>query len=351
MKIGIVPFYDGLLNNKLFDITDCNLNADNLITPYFEIKEKLKDTYDINTIDKYSDLQDVDCVLFFYLDYKLLLRCIKNGVKKLVYFAWEPEVVDERHSKKNLRKIESFFDAIMTWNDDIVDNIKYFKINYPYFFDKLISVCTIEEFNKKKLLVNISGNKFSSHKSELYSERLKVIRFYEQGCGDTFELYGRGWSKGMRTFKGECLRKSDVYRNFKFALCLENMCNVNGYITEKIFDCFISGVVPVYWGANNVLNYIPKECYIDYPKFNNICELDNFLSSMTYQDYVKYIDNINRYLQSSKKDLFTSSFFCESMAIVLQKEFCKRGKANIWKLNYYRIYYVIKGILKKVDVV
>ena len=72
---------------------------------------------------------------------------------------------------------------------------------------------------------------------------------------------------------------------------------------------------------------------------------------MTYQDYVKYIDNINRYLQSSKKDLFTSSFFCESMAIVLQKEFCKRGKANIWKLNYYRIYYVIKGILKKVDVV
>lgn len=81
MKIGIVPFYDGLLNNKLFDITDCNLNADNLITPYFEIKEKLKDTYDINTIDKYSDLQDVDCVLFSILIINFCSDVLKTGLR------------------------------------------------------------------------------------------------------------------------------------------------------------------------------------------------------------------------------------------------------------------------------
>lgn len=351
MKIGVVPFYDGLLNNKLFDVKDRELNADNLITPYFEIKEKLKDAYDINTIDKYDNLQNLDCVLFFRLDYKFLVQCIKNKISKLIYFAWEPEVVDERHSKNNLKKIESFFDAIMTWNDAIIDNVKYFKINYPYFFESLDYICTAKEFNEKKLLVNISGNKFSTHKNELYSERLKVIRFYEQGYDDTFELYGRGWPKNMRTFKGECLRKRDVYRNFRFALCLENMCDVNGYITEKIFDCFSSGIVPIYWGANNVSDYIPASCYIDYSKFSSINELDEYLSSMTYEVYMKYIENINEYLQSRKKYLFTSSFFCEQMITIFQKKNQRIRKRNTYILNYYRIYYAVKRIFKKMVVV
>lgn len=36
-----------------------------------------------------------------------------------------------------------------------------------------------------------------------------------------------------------------------------------GYITEKIFDCFFPGVIPIYWGAENVTDYIPQDTFID----------------------------------------------------------------------------------------
>lgn len=347
MKIGIVPFYNGLLNNKLFDIEDVVLNADNLITPYFEIRTILREKQNLlETIDKYDNLSDVDCVLFFRLDYKLLYKCIRKRIKKIIYFAWEPEVVDERHSKKNLKKIECFFDAILTWNDDLVDNVKYYKINYPYSFSTTVKICNNEEFHNKKLLVNISGDKKSTHKYQLYSERLKVIEFYNKRNRSDFELYGRGWLGNLKCYKGECVNKTDVYRQFKFALCLENMCEVNGYITEKIFDCFMSGIVPVYFGAKNISNYIPKDCYIDYRRFTDIAELDNFLSSMTYQEYTKYIKSANKFLDSSKKYVFTSSFFCDAVNTILV-EVTQRNNRQIWKLFILRIVYVIKAKFKK----
>lgn len=37
---------------------------------------------------------------------------------------------------------------------------------------------------------------------------------------------------------------------FKFNLCPENS-NSDGYVTEKLFDAFSSGCIPVYWGSNN----------------------------------------------------------------------------------------------------
>ena len=43
------------------------------------------------------------------------------------------------------------------------------------------------------------------------------------------------------------------------------MRNVNGYVTEKIFDAFKAGCVPVYWGAENITKYVPAECFIDMP--------------------------------------------------------------------------------------
>ena len=36
---------------------------------------------------------------------------------------------------------------------------------------------------------------------------------------------------------------------------------VKGYITEKIFDSFFAGVVPIYWGAENITDYVPKSLY------------------------------------------------------------------------------------------
>ena len=313
MKIGIVPFYNKLNKNKLFDIQDKAYNVDNALLPYSEIKNLFSQSnIEVNTLDCYN-IEEVDAVLFFTLDYTCLKKCLKNKVKKIIYFAWEPEVVDRNHSKEGLKKLEPYFHTIMTWNDDLVDNIKYFKINYPHHLILSENECTERDFNNKKLLVNISGNKKSDHPSELYSERVKVIDFYNNKGGNDFELYGSIWPESYIHSKGKCLSKYNVYNNFKFALCLENMCNINGYVTEKILDCFVCGVVPVYWGATNISSYIPDDCYINYKNFTSLEDMHTYLVSMNYATYQKYVSAITAFLKSKDVRPFTSDFFVENV--------------------------------------
>lgn len=44
--------------------------------------------------------------------------------------------------------------------------------------------------------------------------------------------------------------KISYLKNFKFNICPENT-NTENYVTEKIFEAFIAGCIPIYYGANN----------------------------------------------------------------------------------------------------
>merc|ERR1712159_494799 len=41
---------------------------------------------------------------------------------------------------------------------------------------------------------------------------------------------------------------ADTFKRYKFVLSMENS-KTPGYISEKLFIAFVSGVVPVYWGT------------------------------------------------------------------------------------------------------
>lgn len=45
--------------------------------------------------------------------------------------------------------------------------------------------------------------------------------------------------------------KIEYMRNFRFNICAENI-NAPNYVTEKLFDAFLAGVIPIYYGANNI---------------------------------------------------------------------------------------------------
>ena len=44
--------------------------------------------------------------------------------------------------------------------------------------------------------------------------------------------------------------KQAYVNEFKFNICPENR-NVEDYVTEKIFDAFSAGSIPIYYGSNN----------------------------------------------------------------------------------------------------
>ncbi len=114
--------------------------------------------------------------------------------KKPILILFEPPSVVPDNFDKALH--EPFY-KVYTWRDDLVDNKKYFKFFY-YPMQKMIKPL---KFIKKKLCVLVNAHKTSSHPAELYSERKKVIDFYEAEHPTEFDLYGRGWD-GYSMYKG-----------------------------------------------------------------------------------------------------------------------------------------------------
>jgi len=222
--------------------------------------------------------------------------------EKAILFMWEPPtVLKKMYSRKTLRH----FKRIYTWDDDLVDNKRFFKFYYPVLtpmIDKLPS------FQEKKLLTFISSNKKSKHPKQLYTERESAIKFFENKYEGDFEFYGQAWKKkGYKNYRGEPQDKLGTIKNYRFNICYENMGDVKGYITEKIFDSFAAGCVPIYLGATNVTDYIPKNCFIDRREFKSYEELYQFLKNMDEATYNIYIENIRQFLKSDKAQLFSLS--------------------------------------------
>lgn len=344
MKIAIIPSSNEYLKNKLFDIEDKNLNRDNLLRPYYDLKKKLVEIgWDINTYDVYENIEDADYIFFFSLNVKMIITClIKNLENKMIYFAWEPEVVVKEHSSVNLEYFSKYFKFIFTWNDSIVDNKRIFKIYNPYHFEdiKLNKI----DFNKKKLLVNISGNKNSSSQIELYSERLKVIKYFETLHSNEFDLYGIGWNiEEFKNYKGKVNNKVDVYQKYKFALSLENMKNIDGYVTEKIFDCFKAEIVPIYAGPPNIEKYIPKNTFINYNDFSSVEDLVNYLNSIDESKYLEYINNIIEFKKSNDIKKFDSKNFAQIIIDVVKN---KNINFKIRLFNKFK--FIVKLICNKI---
>jgi hypothetical protein len=226
------------------------------------------------------------------------------------------------------------FKKVFSWNPDIASLPNGVLVMVP----NALTVKSTPTFLERPLLVAlINANKRfpTEFDEDLYEERLKLIRWYEVHHPKSFGLFGRGWDKpspaftfteklsrrvsrlktqiyGHRpypSYRGAINAKLEAYGRAKFGICYENTRDLPNYITEKIFDCMIEGCVPVYWGANNVLDFIPKACFIDRRDFTNMADLHGFLVSMDGATYERYQANMAQFLAGSQADPFRAESF------------------------------------------
>jgi len=54
-------------------------------------------------------------------------------------------------------------------------------------------------------------------------------------------------------FNNKIEDKKDGLRDYCFSYTIEN-CSEQGYYTEKINDCFLTGTIPIYWGDPDIGN-------------------------------------------------------------------------------------------------
>lgn len=193
-----------------------------------------------------------------------------------------------------------------------VDQSRLSKLYWPQPYEgPLNSYFEVQE-RLNKLVVISGAHNPRFRKPELYSQRIEAVAQLQRF--DAIDLYGRGWDKTFSrhnawlpfwrnrkklasAYQGMCASKMDVLSKYRFSLCFENM-PMRGYITEKIFDCFYAGTVPVYWGAPDIENHIPENCYIKFEQFRDFNHLWNFLSNMSIDEWQGYRNSIKEYLSS-----------------------------------------------------
>ena len=298
----------------LFAIGHPVLDSDGQRQPTYQLKQKLESLgYEVKQANSLHNLTNIACIIAFDLsphEYESLRQYQKEN---LILFLWEPPSVTPLNYDKRYHDI---FAHVYTWNDDLVDNRKYRKFYYPVFHQMIQKTVP---FAEKKLCTLIASNKRSPHPNELYSERLKSINFFETNDPENFDFYGYMWNiNQFKTYRGQIQKKVDVLKHYKFCICYENIDGVQGYVTEKIFDCFHAGTIPIYWGAPNIEAYIPKNCFIDRRNFRNNEELHNFITSMKEDVYQGYIQNIRQFLQSKKAQLYSIETFVNIVVDAVQ---------------------------------
>lgn len=252
------------------------------------------------------------------------------------------------------------FNGIYTWDQELLSNdsqnglaqqtkaIPKFAMRYPNVLPSGFQVNAIVNpgfANRQTLCVLIASNRHANviDQRELYSERVKAIRWFERNAPKDFALYGNGWkvpqkrlgtlgklqyrlekiipfitgNPVFKSYQGVAQTKFEIYAKSKFSICFENARDIPGYVTEKIFDCLFAGCVPIYWGEPAIENMVPKDCFIDFREFISDPDpyraLYSYISGMSEARFKQYQQAGHDFLTSSRFAPFTSQAFAESI--------------------------------------
>jgi hypothetical protein len=317
-----------------------NADVDPNSSVFRTLKTQLeKKGFEVLTIDDNTH-RDVYRMIFYNTPFPwdfLTWKKIIASPGKCVLMMIEPPIVNPFNY---FSIINRFFFEVRTWNSCLVDGKRYLPYNIGQ-ADFGIGIAA-KGFSQKKLLILINGNKVSPWPlillsklglgrkgKELYSERIKVIEYFDKHHPEKFDLYGRGWNRVRKydwfqkilgakkygVFRGETNDKIELLSGYKFCLCFENMTHFKGYLTEKIFDCLKAKCVPVYWGATDVGDFVPTNCFIDYRRFKSLDDMLEFLENMDQAQYDEYVRNIEGLLRNQE---FVNFWFepgwCEKLA-------------------------------------
>jgi len=269
--------------------------------------------------------------------------------------ALESEVVDRRNWDTSRHRL---FDVVFTWNPELISS-RTAKPEYVRFYwpnDLSGNPVAVPFGERDNLCVMMAGNKWKPHPKELYSERIRAINWFRKNHPDQFDLYGYGWDiapalkvkrllqNGLLFLQGGALRyfswrrspcykgvaasKKKVLERYKFCLCYENARDIPSYITEKIFDCFMAGVVPIYLGWGGADTLIPPGTFIDKRKFSTYDELFRYISCMGPEEHKAFLDAAADFVKSPEARKFDADSFADILAegMGLKGELAKEGK-------------------------
>ena len=361
ITLYIDPTSHHFLDDRLFVLNDGRLNGDHMNAPYVHLRDYLAArNIAVHTADRLPpenerNGKNIYVSMGMFDNYPSLAK--RPDIIMSAFFAMECPIV-EPSLYRELNRAQTIFKRIFSWSDSA--SLEHFvggplrcrRFCWPQAFDDVHS--EIWGRTGRKFLVMINSNKLPRlYLQELYTERLRALEFF--GRTDEIDLYGNGWAEpswqlgrtwvpytfilfrrellrqwqrlrpnrlleaARRVYRGHAASKSETLGQYTFALCFENM-RLKGWITEKIFDCFFAGTVPIYWGAPDIEESIPPKCFIDMRRFSDYRELRDFLKSLSPENIRAYRDAARAFICSPRFYPFSKRAFAELFARMIEED-------------------------------
>ncbi|RLB34382.1 MAG: hypothetical protein DRH12_17510 [Deltaproteobacteria bacterium] len=263
-----------------------------------------------------------DCDMYVYQD--AFAYCGKMpGVEALLML--EPYVVLPGEYDDEIWR---HFDYILTFVDRLVEaRGKFRKINFPVFstrdqqtFGEKLSPSSQTPIEEKIVgICMINGNKSSQVDGELYSKRKEIALWFHNHSHIPFDVFGRP-PFDLPNYRGIASDKLVTLSRYRFAVCFENIYHPfwsSGYISEKLFHCFMAETVPIYLGCYNVERYIPEDLFIDFRKFESYGELETFLTSISDREYLSYLHRTKDWIAGGGLNNYTINDLYDLLAQLL----------------------------------
>lgn len=351
VAIYIDPPSHHFRQDRLFNPATNRHSGDNILAPFLLIRDYFtKRGIAVHTADllpaEPDDVRKVYVSLGGIADYARLAR--RPDVTLSAFFAFECPIVEPSlyaalpYVQRYVRRVMCFSDAptLLPYTRTLIQAEQFI---WPQCLDGVNEDAWAR--TNRGFLTMINANKLPRlYRDELYTARLRAVQFFH-GFGE-IDLYGKAWNRApMRvgktwvpwTFrrihdavwlakqrrwpdpvyaavasasKGTVASKAETLGRYTFAICFENM-TLRGWITEKIFDCFAAGCVPVYWGDPQVADRIPRESFIDMRQFEGFPDLRRFLHALTPVQVAGYRHAARAFIESPAFEPFRPSGFLQ----------------------------------------
>jgi alpha(1,3/1,4) fucosyltransferase len=327
MRVASV-LYREYAENSLFT-PGAGENNGEFYLPYDKLRERfLAAGIELNTPDVNAGRE---------VAFELHINCRRQdpSARAYVYLYENPLIRPLNRDRVALDRYAKWF----AWDGDLRDDPRTVPLLYPNRFesgpwrgpDQRPLFCVLVASNKALPAVD---------PRDQYQARVRILDWYERNAPADFHLYGRGWDRPAAlpgrwgrvrnqlrkiltrflpakspyaTWRGPVDDKIELLTRARFCLAHENCRDLAGYVTEKLFDCFRAGCVPVYVGPKEIAELIPAGCFIDGRSYANPAQLNGFLRTIDDSAYLGYQARIRDFLASPQATPFSREHFTETI--------------------------------------
>ena len=177
--------------------------------------------------------------------------------------------------------------------------------NFTHYRDSLFP-------SKKECLSVICSNKTNTPGQKLRYEYVKALKSY---FGDRLHWYGNGVMPVEQ--------KWQALEPYKYSVVVENI-KEDGVFSEKLYDCILSGAVPIYYGANNISLFFNSKSLvkIDINDINSsIKAIEEVINSNFYEKNVDYLYESKRKVLTNYNLFYRIAYIANDVATTRKSTF------------------------------